>query len=69
MRIVGEIPIEPARLEALERDVRTHRITEHIIRALPGMDAQLAEVVEQDEFTLDLVVRLPDGLFLVYDTT
>ena len=38
-------------------------------RRLPRMDAQLAEVVEQDEFTLDLVVRLPDGLFLVYDTT
>ena len=39
------------------------------MRALEPEGLAITEVVEMDEFTIDLVVRFPDGLCLVYDTT
>jgi hypothetical protein len=57
------------RLEELSRFVASHRTTEGILRAIEAAGLELAEILEMDEYTLDIVVPLPDGLALVYDTT
>ncbi len=57
------------RMEELERFVASHRTTEQIIRAIEAASLEIAEILEMDEYTLDIVVPLPDGLVLVYDTT
>ena len=67
MNVVGQI--SEARVEALRRFVRGHQITEQVVRALDAAGWALDEIHEMDEFTFDLVVALPDGLCLVYDTT
>lgn len=69
MRVLGAGQVDPSRLEALEQSIASHRLTEHVMRGLTALGGELEDVVEQDEFTIDLVVRLSDGLFLVYDTT
>jgi hypothetical protein len=43
--------------------------TERVVLAATAAGLELHDVVQMDEFTLDLVVALPDGLWLVYDTT
>ena len=69
MRIIGDRDVDASRLLAIEQAVRTHRITEHVLRDLDRLDATFETLIEQDEFSHDLVIGLSDGLFLVYDTT
>jgi len=42
---------------------------EQVVRWTLASGADIVEVVHQDEYTLDVVVRRPDDIFLVYDTT
>ncbi len=55
--MVGAAPVVPlaSRLDTLEDVVRT------------GWD--LLDVIVQDEFTHDVIVRGPDGAYVVFDTT
>lgn len=69
MPLVAHGPVPAHRLEELERFVAPHHTTEGIIRALDAAGLELADILEMDEYTLDLLVPLPDGLVLVYDTT
>lgn len=56
---------------ALQRAVATHTTMEHVARWVfsqtPPLD--IVDIVRQDEFTHDVLVPLPDGLVLVYDST
>ena len=61
--------IAASRLRELERFVAGQSITEHVFRDLDALGLAIDDIVAMDEYTLDLVVPLPDGLVLVYDTT
>jgi hypothetical protein len=65
--VYGAVP--PARVRELERFVAEQRTTERVVRELDAIGLALDDVIAMDEYTLDLVVKLPDGLVLVYDTT
>lgn len=67
LRVHGRVP--ERRIAELEAWVAGQRITEQVVRETDRAGLVLAEVVEMDEYTLDLFVPLPDGLVLVYDTT
>lgn len=67
LRPIGSIP--EARLAELTSWVQSQRTTEHVVQAANAEGLELHDVVQMDEFTLDLLLPLPDGLWLVYDTT
>jgi hypothetical protein len=67
LTVVGSVP-EP-RVRELEQFVASQRITEHVFLDLDARGLRIADIVNMDEYTLDLIVPLPDGLTLVYDTT
>jgi len=67
LRPVGTIATD--RLSALEAWLAPQRTTEDVVRAALAEALELHDVVQMDEFTLDLLLPLPDGLWLVYDTT
>ena len=69
MPLVAHGPVPAHRLEELSRFVASHRTTEGVLHALEAAGLELAEILEMDEYTIDLLVPLPDGLVLVYDTT
>lgn len=58
-----------ASLETVTARLVQQRLTEHVLRDLEVLGAELLDIVIQDEFTHDWVVQLPEGLVLVYDTT
>jgi hypothetical protein len=60
-----------ATLDSIETLVAHQRTLEDVVRwGLARKPPCLVErVVAQDEYTLDVVVRWGDGVFLVYDTT
>ena len=60
--------VQPARQRELAAFVETHRTTEPMFRDLDRLGLAY-EITPMDEFTIDIVVPLPDGLALVYDTT
>lgn len=64
-------PISPERLQSLGEAVARHhtmeRVAQWVFRHEPTLD--IADVLRQDEFTHDVIVPLPDGLTLVYDST
>jgi hypothetical protein len=62
-------PVAPTRLAELEAFVASQRITEHVFRDMDAARIRVTDIVAMDEYTIDLVFRLPDGLWLVYDTT
>lgn len=62
----GQVP--PARHRELAAFVETHRTTETMFRDLDRLGLAY-KILAMDEFTIDIVVPLPDGLALVYDTT
>jgi hypothetical protein len=64
---VGDVP--PHCFAALRAWVEPQRTTEDGVQAVLGDGLDLHDVVQMDEYTLDVLVRLPDGLWLVYDTT
>lgn len=63
----GAVP--ETRVAELEDFVSTQGITEQVFRDLDALGLAIADIVNMDEYTLDLIVPLPDGLTLVYDTT
>lgn len=67
VRVVGEVDAE--RVRALDAFVAGHRITEDVFIGLDRAGLAIDDVIAMDEYTIDLVVGLPDGLTLVYDTT
>ena len=67
MRVHGKVVED--RIAELEAYVAGHTTTERLVRAALEDGHDLAAFVEMDEFTIDVVVRLGDGLCLVYDTT
>jgi hypothetical protein len=69
MNLVSHGAVPPDRLRALEAFVAAHTTTERVFRDLVAHGLQFDDIVAMDEYTLDLVVVLPDALTLVYDTT
>jgi hypothetical protein len=67
LTVFGDVP--EARVRELEQFVASQRITEHVFRDLDALGLRIDDIVYMDEYTLDLLVSLPDGLTLVYDTT
>lgn len=63
--------LDAAALEALEHAVADHTTLEKVVRwAMFRSPSRLIDtVVQQDEYTLDVLVPIEDGLCLVYDTT
>lgn len=57
----------PALLEAAMR----HRTLEEVLRWCARLEppATIVDVIGQDEFSHDVLVGLPDGVWLVYDTS
>jgi hypothetical protein len=67
VRAVGVV--DDGRLAALDAATAGHRTLEHVVRWVAAEGHELAEVVTMDEFTHDVVILVPEGLFLVFDTT
>ena len=67
LRVHGTVP--PERVRALAAWTAEQRLTEHVYTDVDAAGLQIDVIVPMDEYTLDLVVDLPDGLVLVYDTT
>jgi len=67
-RTVGP-PVPARRREQLEAFVAGQHTTEHVVRQVEAEGLELVDIVQMDEFTLDLVVRVDPSLWLVYDTT
>ncbi len=67
LRVHGTVPAE--RVAELGRMVDGLGSLERVLRALDGQGLVLSEVVSMDEYTVDILVALPDGLTLVFDTT
>lgn len=65
--IHGQVPA--ARVIELQGFVAAHRITEQVFRDIDAAGLRIADILEMDEYTIDIVVPFPDGLVLVYDTT
>lgn len=61
--------VSDGRRAELEAWLAGQTTTERLFRAVDAAGLRITEIVHQDEYTLDLVVPLPDGLTLVYDTT
>lgn len=67
LRVLGPVP-EPRRRELVGL-IGAAGTLERVIRALEGEGLELADVIPMDEFTIDILVDLPDGLTLAFDTT
>jgi len=61
--------VSASRLAELTEWVHDQRITEQMFRAVHAAGLVIADIVHMDEYTIDIVVPLADGLVLVYDTT
>ncbi len=66
MRVHGNVP--PEHVAAAIAFSAGHTITETLVRDVLEGGWQIDEVVEMDEFTLDLLIEA-DGVWVVYDTT
>lgn len=60
-----------ARRDEIRRTTASHTTLEHVLRWSFGFDPPrpILNVVAQDEFTNDVVLRWDDDLVLVYDCT
>ena len=63
--------LEAPERQRLERLCWRMRTLEEAMRLLVGMKppAAIVEVITQDEFTHDVVFAMPEGHYLVFDTT
>lgn len=70
-RIRNRAGVDAQALAELEEAVHDHSTLERVVRwAMLQSPPQLIDtVIHQDEYSLDVVVPLGDGLCLVYDTT
>lgn len=75
MRVVNRAGLTRERLAAVERELSGQQNLQDVMRwALSQprgsfIPSVVAEVIAQDEFTLDVIVPWRDSLVLVYDTT
>lgn len=67
IRSHGSVP--EARLAELDRLLGGLGSLERVLRALDGEKLSLGDVIPMDEYTIDILVDLPDGLTLAFDTT
>jgi hypothetical protein len=69
IEVVGKV--EQAKLTEIEGFVRSHRTLEDVTRWALACRPQKAivDLVTQDEYTHDVVVRYAGQAYLVYDTT
>lgn len=70
MKLDSRIPLSDDEAEAIQARFARVRTLEDVLRILTAMQqrAALEEVVTQDEYTHDVVVRWPPH-YLVFDTT
>lgn len=61
--------LAPAELAELAAIVAEHRTLGVVARWCGARRQALLDVITQDEYTHDVIVRVRDGVFLVYDTT
>lgn len=61
--------VSDARLAELAAFTADHQTTARLTRDVFAAGLDLADIVAMDEYSLELVVPLPDGLTLVYGTT
>lgn len=69
MQLTTHGSISPARVTELSAWLDGQTTTERVVHAVLDAGYPLLHTHEMDEFTIDIVVGLPDGLVLVYDTT
>ncbi|MCB9762557.1 MAG: hypothetical protein H6739_22350 [Alphaproteobacteria bacterium] len=69
MRDLAGLPAP--RLAAMTAELGAHTTLEKVARWGYAKQpfVEVADVIVQDEFTHDVLVPLPDGLWLVYDST
>ncbi len=67
LAVHGDVP--EARVVELRAYVRDHSTTGRLTAAAFAQGLDIADIHAMDEYSLDLVVPLPDGLVLVYGTT
>ncbi|HKG96154.1 MAG TPA: hypothetical protein VKA84_29845 [Gemmatimonadaceae bacterium] len=68
--LTNHAALPPDALAAVRAEVAPHATLERVLawtRSAAASDVE--EIVTQDEYTHDVVVRYRDGLYLVYDTT
>ena len=66
-----EIDVSPSVRSELETLVRSQKTLEDVVRWGLALDPPrlVSSVVVQDEFSHDVVIAHPSGVFLAYDTT
>jgi hypothetical protein len=69
MNVTNYTPIPDDQLFVLSAELMQHRALTQVIEWVIANKAPFPTVIAQDEFTLDVVVRWRDDLFVVYDTT
>ncbi|MEM6929496.1 MAG: hypothetical protein AAF602_21330 [Myxococcota bacterium] len=67
MRVFGTIP--PARVAELREWLGEPTTLARVIAVLDRDSLGLSELIPMDEYTIDVLVDLPEGLTLVFDTT
>ena len=69
--IEAATPLEASELETVRQIVGAHHGLKTVLDWCLSQEPPITEtdVVTQDEFTHDLIVPLPSGLYLVYDST
>ena len=57
------------RIHELQAFIAEHRTTARLTRDVFANGLDIADILAMDEYSLDIVVPLPDGLVLIYGTT
>lgn len=61
--------VNPDRISEIDATLTGLTTLEQVVRALESKRLHIADVISMDEYTVDILVRRPDGLTLVFDTT
>ena len=67
MNVHGQIA--PERVAELEAFTAPHTTTSRLLRDHLARGCDITDIHAMDEYTLEVVVPLPDGLVLIYGTT
>ena len=68
--LTNHTSLPPDALAAVRDEVASHATLERVLAWSRSAGVGVEEIVTQDEYTHDVVVRYRDsGLYLVYDTT
>jgi hypothetical protein len=69
MRVSIREGVSAADRQAIEREVAGFRLLEELVRWGFANERPIIDVVVQDEYTHDVIVRWSDRLVLVFDAT